>query len=346
VVRFAHLILLSCAVMISCSNPAKVVPGREEKGIPYDILSDTSGYQWVKTSWAAGANAYCFAQNKGVWYLGTDNGELLASDDSGSTWTRKLDLPEVTIRSIAMAGGTILLAACGYLENGNLGVFRSVDNGQTFQRVTIAGDDLRPMTIKARNDTVIAVWALGWLGNRSEIGCVRASIDAGRTWQKIDSSSESGFYSVLIKDDYLLASTDGIGGNDIYKMKLDGSPATKVWDEQVYAGATDFDTLGDTILSSNSGKSIIRSLDNGNTWDSLTEQDSTGWVDGIITFEGAILFGSEFKGIMISRDGGTSFSQFNSGFVQGLPDVYNFFQAGNQVYCLTVNDGVWRLIRK
>lgn len=343
--RFYCLVFLSCYLM-HCSNPVQDVQIGNNMGIPYNLFSDTSGYQWVKTSWANGRNAYSFVQSHNAWYLGTDSGELLSSIDNGSTWTCKLSLPNVIIRSIDFVNDTILLAAFGLLEVGNQGIYRSIDHEQSFQQVSIPDDNHRPMSIKSRNDTVVAVWSIGWLGNHGEIGCVRSSYDAGQTWQKINNSSGSGFYSILIKNDYLLASTDGIGGNDIYKMKMDGSQLVMAYNEQIYSGTTDFDTLSDTILSTNSGKSLIRSIDEGSSWHPLTEYDSTSWVTGIIAVNGTILLGSDLKGIMLSRDGGSHFMQFNTGFNQGLPKVYTFFQAGNNIYCITKNDGIWRLIRK
>jgi photosystem II stability/assembly factor-like uncharacterized protein len=339
-----RIIIFAFCLFAFCNNPIKTVQPNVEKGIQYNLLSDTTGYQWIKISWISGSNVCCFAQNSDRWYIGTDHGELLSSNDSGSTWSKKISISDVSIRSIAFVYDTVFFAAYGFYEIGNQGIYRSRDNCSSFQRITIPDDNFRPMKITARKDTVFAAWGVGWLANHSEAGCVRATYNAGQTWQKINNLSPSGFYSLFIKNGYLLASTDGISGNSIYKMNFDGSQSVDVHDEQSIAGATDFDTLGDTIFSTNSGVSINQSLDNGNSWVSKTGFDSTGYVEGIIISDGVILFGSSAKGIMISRDGADSFSQFNTSFNQVLPKVNSFFKAGYHIYCITDSAGIFMLI--
>ncbi len=113
-------------------------------------------------------------------YLGTSDGVLYRSDDTGRHWQRLspgFPLRGVSVDDLVVSPAGVVLAGYWDVHGAGGGVARSADGGRTFTLLEgIKGESVRALAIGTTNPNMIVAGSLG--------GVFR-SLDGGRTWRRI-----------------------------------------------------------------------------------------------------------------------------------------------------------------
>jgi photosystem II stability/assembly factor-like uncharacterized protein len=207
----------------------------------FGILKTTDGgATWTKSlDWS-------LDQRRGVWrvvidptdrstvWAGTTEG-VLRSTDGGSTWSSSLEVPMVMDLDLDPRHPTTLFASCGDLGSPNGGIYRTLDGGDHWTKLTSGLPSTFDGAIsldlcRGNPDVVYADFANAF----KAIGIYR-STNGGTSWAKkasTDIAQWQGWYShfVLVSPtnpDVVLA-----GGIDMWKSTDGGATFTKksAWD--------------------------------------------------------------------------------------------------------------------
>ncbi|HUW08146.1 MAG TPA: hypothetical protein VM537_00370, partial [Anaerolineae bacterium] len=166
-------------------------------------------------------------------YAGLYSGGVYASDDGGVTWTPR-GLQSLNINDLTVAGaGDLFAATSGYPEEQG-GLYRSIDHGQSWERLTSAESGMETVSVRS---VVVDVHEPDTLFVLAADSGVYRSTDRGGSWSRADGGlPETGDILELLQqpDGTLWASRDGGG---IYRSEDRG----KLW-ENVGGG------LGDNLV--------------------------------------------------------------------------------------------------
>jgi photosystem II stability/assembly factor-like uncharacterized protein len=254
----------------------------------------------------------------GAWVVADlqhPDGGVYISHDAGVTWTSQPEMQGQSVRALAFAPSDAKILVAGTLN----GVYRSMDAGTHWQLISdksiyelasVAVDPVDPKTIYA------GTWHLPW-----------KTTDGGATWTSIKEGiiDDSDVFSILVDPKqssvvYVSAcsgiyKSDDAGANF---TKAPGIPAdarrTRVLMQDpghldtVYAGTTE---------------GLYRTDDAGKVWVEATSPDhivNDVYVDP--SNPKHILLATDHEGVLVSDDGGVSFTPSNSGFSTRLVAAY------------------------
>ena len=227
-----------------------------------------------------------------------ERGHVLISDDDGATWTQVV----VPTRS-TLTGVSMLDRERGWAVGHDAVILRTVDGGQTWERVHWAPEEETPLfdVWFADADEGCAIGAYG---------SYYVTDDGGDSWS-FEPISESGFDPHLHR---LAESADGgrfyIAAEAGILYRSDDGRAT--WQElpSPYEGSY-FGVLpleGDAVLLYGLRGHLFRSEDAGESWTEVDTGTSAMLTDGIVLFDGTIVVVGLGGTVLISEDGGRSFA--------------------------------------
>jgi photosystem II stability/assembly factor-like uncharacterized protein len=243
----------------------------------------------------------------GYWEVAGSGGGVAVSDDGGAHFEVLPGIDGESVRALAVAGSDPRILVVGTLR----GVFRSVDAGAHWRRVSPEGDpelrNVESVAIDPRDPRVLyaGTWHLPW-----------KSLDAGATWHPVHSGmiDDSDVFTLTIDasrpDRVFATACTGIysssdAGRRWHKVRGIPSSSRRTRSlalgsrrpEAVYAGTTE---------------GLWATLDGG-SWQRLTRPDLI--VNAVAVLDdGTLLLGSEGAGVLRSDDGGRHFSESNHGF--------------------------------
>ncbi len=280
---------------------------------------------------------------KAVTALGeqTKGGSLYYSEDSGETWREFDGMHGRGVRGLVQSakdGNLLVLAALD-------GIYRSVDRGQNWERITPANDpELRgfhSVALDPRDVSIIYIGTnhLPW-----------KTVDGGQTWKRAGSKEtgmidDSDIFAIQIDesnpDTVLMSACSGIYRSldaSSQWSKIQGIPYTSrrthviyqhpIRPEVIFAGTTE-----GLWLSTSSGKP--------DSWRRVT---SLRLVINAIAIHpdhpDRIFLGTEDNGILISNDGGESYETSNAGFInRQVQTVLADRKERGRVYAGVIFDG-------
>ena len=259
--------------------------------------------------------------NDGIIFSGTSAG-LFYSNDSGVKWEKVTEgLTISTIRTISVSPN-FMNDATVFAGTNNTGIFKSVNAGETWMQANSGLDNLKIWMIDispdfANDQTVFAAGKAG----------LYKSVDAGNTWEPLARDSfKSVIQSVDITDSFkqdltlFITKTDGafksvnagetwenISGNYFQSRILEITTSPDFYkDQTIFAG-----TLGDFLY---------KSVDGGNTWVKIYQQNlsevSVHSIDMSLNFseDQLVIIGTNL-GAFKSIDGGNTWVNM----YEGLP---------------------------
>lgn len=274
----------------------------------------------------------------GAWALGSHDGGLYTSHDSGATWTSNNDMKGQSIRSLAAAPSNPKILVAGTL----LGVYRSIDRGVHWQLISSEGSkelrEVESIAIDPVDPQIIyaGTWHLPW-----------KTADGGKSWKNIKDGiiDDSDVFSIIIdpKQPNLVYASSCSG---IYKsenqgqkfQKIQGIPSTA---QRTRALMQDPQHLN--IVFAGTTEGLFRSDDSGKTWLRTTGTDvivNDVYVDSADTDR--VLLATDRGGVLSSNDGGKSFLPSNRGFSSRQIVAYiQDMEHAATIYVGVVNDKSW-----
>ncbi len=319
--------------------------------------SSDNGMTWVEKSqgiWQWDVNAFFFSNNRvfAAMYGGSNDGYLYISDDNGETWLQHNGTGNNNpITSFTKLGNDI------YFSTYQNGIFKSSNNGDTWSQV-IPGWNPKP--------TIYSISTVGSTLFFGEYSGLYKSTDYGNSWVFCNNPDNNGqVSSITVKNNtlYLIygysnlyKSSDfgntfqqiasGISnlnsvysdGNDIYLSTSDGifrsTDDGNTWIKIGLGGETVHSALkvSNNILIGTRDHGIFTSSNNGVTWIN-TGVSSFMSTKAIMVINNTIIAGNDAQnGVIISRDMGYSFTEFNN---LNLSNVNCLVRRNNDVFAGT-----------
>jgi photosystem II stability/assembly factor-like uncharacterized protein len=250
--------------------------------------------QWQQTNGPYGGQVTAFAVNGSTLFAATGRGGVYRSTDYGEHWTTvNTGLTSYQIFAFA-ASGSNLVAQTGS------GVYRSTDNGEHWNRAESglpAGAFVQTLVV---NGTEFYAMPYG-------MGVYR-STDGGVSWSTCNSRlPDSLLIGLTVVGTDLIAVTGGAvtGYVETFRSSDSGASWTplQVDSDSVRMGA--IATIGNYLIASVSDKGVLRSSDNGSTWQKVGTGLPAQWISRFVV-SGGTLFGLGSNGIYRSVDSGAT----------------------------------------
>ena len=270
----------------------------------------------------------------GGWSLDSMDGGMFSSDDGGKTWTSNKQLEGHSVRALAQAASDPKTLVVGAVD----GVYRSTDDGSTWQKISPQQKEfyeVESVAIDPRDANIIYVgtWHLPW-----------KTKDGGQNWENIHKGvlEDSDVFSIIIdpkSPETVYASAcsgiykSGNGGAEFHKITgiPHTSSRTRVLQQDPRAEGTVF--AGTT-------EGLYRTFDAGKTWAGGTNHD---WIVNDIFIDPQddkhVLLATDRTGVLISNDGGATFSSSNDGFsAREISTVVQDRSNPSHLYVGVIND--------
>lgn len=266
-------------------------------------------------------------------------------------------------------GGTIISIASddtNIFIGTSLGVFRSTDNGTTWE---IANNGLANIGVMAFAVSGKNLLALNFIKG------VFLSTDSGNSWNAVNSGLPiTKFYSIasngtnifLGTSDGVFLSTDkGISWNavndeftrhrTIQSIGINGASAFIGSNSFVYLSTNNggswtsansglqggvvysFAFNGINIFAATSGNGIFYSSNNGNSWTSVWRN---GIVEKIVAHGKSVFAGQYYGGVLLTTDNGNSWTNVNDGLTN--LSIHSLAVSGAYLFAVTQNNAIWR----
>lgn len=246
---------------------------------------------------------------------------VFKSTDNGNSWTSTNGLAGQVVVAFAIKGSAIY--ASDAIGRGGLGIWRSMDNGSTWQVVPSPIEDGGKMIV---SDNAIIV---------AENNFIWRSTDDGASWDVVDQFAVMGISSFARAGTKLFgASNTGI------KTSTDNGGT---WSFSLFQnGAYSFSSDGTTIYLGSKDK-VFKSTDFGDTWIDVSTGLGKGSVQALL-FDGTDVFAgtpADAAGVYRSTNGGLNWSPVAVGLPIGKT-VRSLISFGAYVFAGTQNDGIYR----
>jgi photosystem II stability/assembly factor-like uncharacterized protein len=242
------------------------------------------------------------------WTLYSGGGGVFQSDDAGHTW-RTIGLAHETVRALAQAPNNPKILVAGSLS----GVYRSMDEGATWERITpLHHDDLKnfdSVAFDPHDDNIIyaGTYHLPW-----------KTTDGGKNWTSIKAGmiDDSDVMSIIV---------DPTNPENVHATACSGIyhsvNAAQQWTK--YQGIPFVYRRTQLIRQDPKNPQILYAGTTSGLWKSTNEKDfkrvtPLEWVVNAVVIDpnntNRIILGTERQGVQISEDGGETYSSANVGF--------------------------------
>ena len=294
----------------------RMTPGFPRRGVSLDdIVVDPRGAVYV-----------------GFWEVGGSSGGVAQSLDGGKSFTVLRGIEGQSVRGLAMAPSNPDMLVAGTIA----GVFRSLDRGRTWERITPQGHpDLRnvgSVAVDPADPLIIyaGTWHLPW-----------KTTDGGRTWTNIKTGMiDDSDVMTLTIDRWNTKNVFATACSGIYRStdaaarwtKVRGIPSSSRR-TRAFAQSPD----NQSLLFAGTVEGLWMSEDGGATWRLGTQKELV--VNSIVSLPGGIvLLGTDGAGVVRSIDGGRSWVASNAGFSERFVSRMIFDRVGRRVLAGIVAD--------
>lgn len=274
----------------------------------------------------------------GAWSLGSSDGGLFVSEDSGVSWKEVPDLKNQAVLALVGAPSDPKTFVAGTLK----GVYKTTDSGAHWKLISPEGSteihEVESIAIDPKDPKVIyaGTWHLPW-----------KTTDDGAHWSNIKEGviDDSDVFSIIIdpKEPSVVYASACSG---IYKSETAGMRFQKIQGIPSTARRTRVlmqDPQHQNIVFAGTTEGLYRTTDSGKTWARTTGPElivNDVYIDPTNT--NRILLATDRGGVLVSNDGGASFRPTNSGY--SSRQVTAFVQdlhSPETIYVGVVNDKAW-----
>jgi len=239
------------------------------------------------------------------------------STDAGATWTQVADFADdgaLLVMRVLVHDGVAYASTFHHgLRGGNL--YRSTDNGDTWQRITGSlPKGILDIAVDPRDTNVIYV--------TTNINGAYTSCDGGDTWSHIEEFPDVGAYDIEVHpydSSILYASARGGSLPDWFTAMSGDHPDGVAFSQP--AG-------------------VYRSLDRGTTWTQILETWPSCRAVRVHPDHPELMFAVDLvDGLLVSHDAGGTWTQENTGIETIVPT--SLVVSGNRLYVGTQGCGIW-----
>src|SRR5712691_10649625 len=266
----------------------------------------------------------------GYWEVGGSGGGVARSTDGGNTFTILKGIEGQSVRALAVAPASPQILAAGTLT----GVFRSIDGGQSWARITPPDHpDLRNFESVAfdpqdPNTLYVGTWHLGW-----------KTVDGGQDWLPMHTGMiDDSDVMTLTVDRWKPQVVYATACTGIYRSedaaarwtKVKGIPSSS---RRTRSFAQSPDDQNRLFAGTTEG--VWSSADGAQTWRLITQKNLI--INDVLALPGGVvLLGTEGAGVVRSTDGGQTWLASNDGFSERFVSKVVFDRVGRRVLA-----GIW-----
>lgn len=298
--------------------------------------------QWVSIS-EPGRNYTDFTISGTTILVGNDGGgseATLRSPDLGQSWAFTVASNSREARSVQALPGRFIIQHAGNRD------FISMDDGLTWTGIAGPGGNV--------TDTFYDE-ATGILYLTSQSRNLQRSLDLGDTWEDLGIASSGGELTwVHARGDVIMSGYNNFGGGTWLSTDGGASFAAVAGLGQSSAGYVaengDLYVLRSNALQSTVSGTVMRSRDNGATWELVATPPNRPGIFGgqqtplrqeALLFEagGSIMFGHNDR-LYVTHDDGATLTEFSEGLIDAGPRasaVKNWDIVGDDLYILLIN---------
>jgi len=265
-------------------------------------------------------------------------GDLFRSRDGGKTWEALPGMHGKSIRALMMAPSDARVLVAGALD----GVYRSLDAGNTWQRISASNQaeikNIESIAIDPRNPQVIyaGTWHLAWKTD-----------DGGDNWHQINKGmiADSDVFSIIV-DSSAPSVVFASACSGIYKSATAGELFQKIQGIPFSARRTRVlkqDPSNPAIVYAGTTEGLWKTMDSGKTWKRVSGSETV--VNDVLVDPRnpqRVLLATDRSGVLASDNGAESFVASNQGYSHRyvtsiLADPNDL----NTVFVGVVNDREW-----
>lgn len=248
----------------------------------------------------------------GAWVLGSADGGLYRSTDSGHTWSSIPGMKGQSIRAVTRSESQPSTLVAGTL----MGVFRSNDSGDKWTRISPPENaeihEVESIAIDPKDPNIIyaGTWHLPW-----------KTLNGGATWENIKQGliDDSDVFSIIL--DPIVPSTVYLSAcSGIYKSLDGGMQFVKVQGIPSTARRTRVlmqDPMNRNIVYAGTTEGLYKTMDAGHDWVRMTSPDV---IINDISIDPRhpehVVMVTDRSGVLLSNNGGISFVDSNRGIYQ------------------------------
>ncbi len=246
----------------------------------------------------------------GAWGVGYAGGGLYTSMDGGRTWASNAAMDGHSVLALTMAPSDPKILVLGALD----GVFRTVDGGSTWALISPEKSkelhEIESIAIDPKDPRIIfaGTWHLPW-----------KTTDGGEHWTNMKDGiiDDSDVFSIIVDptnpQNLFLSACSGI-----YRSSDNGSTFTKVQGIPSTARRTRVlieDSMQKNVVFAGTTEGLWRTIDFGHTF---LRYGDPSWIINDISVDKEdskrVLLATDRTGVLLSNDGGLTFTSSNRGF--------------------------------
>jgi photosystem II stability/assembly factor-like uncharacterized protein len=322
--------------------------------------SDDGGAHWPGHSWPSKSALAATGTTILVMDMKDGIGRLLRSTDNGEHWANAWpdSLASNSIGTIAASTSTFFVCTDG-------GIFRSKDNGLTWENVTQGLRNIYITALTASGTTLYSGMnsytyghgifkstnnGFSWLRiNKDSLditsiaatgttifaahskGILR-STDNGKSWQRAHTGMTDTNITTIVSSgtDLFATSYSGI----LYRSTDNGEhwAAVNAKMSTSYYNVLSLAAIGSTVFAGTDNGHIVRSTNTGEHWEDVSKGIEYQNVRSLTTNSTGVFAGTEMDGVIRSADNGGSWKQVNTGINHQRID--QFATSDNYVYAI------------
>jgi photosystem II stability/assembly factor-like uncharacterized protein len=261
-------------------------------------------------------------------------GDLFRSNDGGTTWETTPAMHGKSIRAMAIAASDSKTLVAGALD----GVFRSTDNGKSWQRISSSNQEIHnieSIAIDPKNPNVVyaGTWHLAWKTD-----------DGGANWHHINKGmiEDSDVFSIIV-DSTNPSVVFASACSGIYKSQSAGDSFQKIQGIPFSARRTRVlkqDPTNSAIVYAGTTEGLWKTTDSSKTWTRVSNPDVV--VNDVMVDprnSARVMLATDRAGVLASDDGGHSFLTSNHGYTHRyVTSILADNKDSNTLFVGVVND--------